>query len=66
MEKYLGIGFVILCLAILVGIIGIVQYQFHIDKEKVDISSGKTNTNNNSDTSSNEWGKPHSFILYVF
>ena len=25
-----------------------------IDKEKVDISSGKTNTNNNSDTSSNE------------
>ena len=47
MEKYLGIGFVILCLAILVGIIGIVQYQFHIDKEKVDISSGKTNTNNN-------------------
>ena len=66
MEKYLGIGFVILCIAVLVGIIGVVGYQFYVSKEKVDISSGKTNTNNNSDTSSNEWGKPHSFILYVF
>ena len=54
MEKYLGIGFVILCLAILVGIIGIVGYQFHICKEKVDISPAKTNINNNSGTSSNE------------
>lgn len=52
MEKYIGIGFIILCLAVLVGIIGIVTYQLYIDKEKVDISSAKTNINqsNNSPT----------------
>ena len=49
MEKYLGIGFVILCLAILVGIIGIVRYQFYIDKEKVNISPTKTDINNKSE-----------------
>ena len=54
MEKYLGIGFVILCVAVLVGIIGVVGYQFYASKEKVDISHAKTNINNNSDTSSNE------------
>jgi len=37
MEKYLGIGFIILCLAVLVGIIGIFRYRFYIDKEKADI-----------------------------
>ena len=47
MEKYIGIGFIILCAAILVGIIGIVRYQFHLDKEKVDISPTKTNINDN-------------------
>ena len=47
-------------------IIGIVQCQFYIDKEKVDISSAKTNTNNNSGTSSNEWGKPRSFYIICF
>ena len=38
MEIYIGIGFVILCLAVLVGIIGIFKYQFSLSKEKVDIS----------------------------
>ena len=38
MEKYLGIGFIILCLSVLVGIVGILRYQLYIDKEKVDIS----------------------------
>ena len=34
MEKYLGIGFIILCLSVLVGIIGILGYHLYIDKEK--------------------------------
>ena len=54
MEKYLGIGFVILCIAVLVGIIKVVGYQFYASKKKVDISPAKTNINNNSGTSSNE------------
>lgn len=49
MDKYIGIGFVILCLAILVGIIGILGYQLFINKEKVDISP-KANTNNSKNT----------------
>lgn len=46
MEKYIGIGFVILCLYV----IGILQYQLHIDKEKVDISPANAyiNQSNNS------------------
>ena len=44
MEIYIGIGFVILCLAILVGIIGIFKYQFSLSKEKVDISPNQANT----------------------
>lgn len=42
MEKYLGIGFVILCLAVLVGIVGILGYKLYIDKEKIDISPATT------------------------
>ena len=38
MEIYIGIWFVILCLAVLVGIIGILKYQFKLDKDKADIS----------------------------
>lgn len=45
MEKYIGIGFVILCLAVLAGIVGILKYQFHLDKEKVDISPATANIN---------------------
>lgn len=52
MEKYIGIGFVILCLSVLAGIVGILQYQLHIDinKEKVDISPANAyiNQSNNS------------------
>lgn len=51
MEKYIGIGFVILCLAVLAGVIGVLGYQMHISKEKVDISPAKANIdqfNNNS------------------
>lgn len=45
MEKYIGIGFVILCLSVLAGIIGILGYQLHLDKEKVDISPANANIN---------------------
>lgn len=54
LEKYIGFGFVILCLAVLAGIIGVLGYQLHIDKEKADISPAKANisqfqNNNNRD-----------------
>ena len=49
MEKYLGIGFVILCLSVLVGIVGILGYQLYIDKEKVEISPA-TNINQSNKT----------------
>ena len=45
MEKYIGIGFVILCVSVLVGVIGAIGYQFHMRKEKVDISPAKANIN---------------------
>ena len=67
MEKYIGIGFIILCLAVLVGIIGIVTYQLYIDKEKVDISSAKTNINQSNNSPTIEQGLSLAlFILYVF
>ena len=53
MEIYIGIGFVILCLAVLVGIIGIFKYQFSLSKEKVDISPS-TNTDNKQKNSTHE------------
>lgn len=37
MEIYIGIGFIILCFAILAGVIGFFKYQFSMTKEKVDI-----------------------------
>lgn len=45
MEKYIGIGFVILCLAVLAGIVGILGYHFYADKEKIDISPASANIN---------------------
>ncbi len=45
METFLGIGFVVLSVAVLVGICGIVGYNIHIHKKDVDISSCKTNAN---------------------
>lgn len=45
MQNYIGIGFVILCLSVLAGIVGILGYQFHLDKEKVDISPANANIN---------------------
>lgn len=50
MEKYIGIGFVILCLAVLAGVVGILGYQFHADKEKVDISPAKANINQSNNS----------------
>lgn len=50
MEKYIGIGFVILCLSVLAGIIGILGYQLHLDKEKVDISPAIANINQSNKT----------------
>ena len=49
MEKYIGIGFIILCFAILIWVIGIVKYQLHIDKEKINISPTKTDIKNKSE-----------------
>ncbi len=37
-KKFISIGFMFLCLAILVGIMGIFGYQLFINKEKVDVS----------------------------
>ena len=38
MEVYIGIGFIFLCLAVLVGMVGIVKCHFSLSKEKVEIS----------------------------
>lgn len=53
-EKYIGIGFVILCLAVLAGVIGVLGYQFHLDKEKVDISPAEAHINQSQNNSTNE------------
>lgn len=45
MDKYIGIGFIILCLAVLAGIVGILGYHFYADKEKIDISPASANIN---------------------
>lgn len=50
MEKYIGIGFVILCLSVLAGVVGILGYQMHISKEKVDISPATANINQSNNT----------------
>ena len=50
MDKYIGIGFVILCLSVLAGIVGILGYHFHLDKEKVDISPATANINESNKT----------------
>ena len=49
LEKFFGIGFVILCLSVLAGIIGVLGYQLHINKEEVDISPAKANINHFQD-----------------
>lgn len=56
MKIYIGIGFVILCISVLVGIIGIFKYQFSLSKEKVDISPTQANTDNKPKNSTFEWG----------
>ena len=50
MEKYIGIGFVILCLSVLAGVVGILGYQIHIDKEKADISPARANISQSNNT----------------
>lgn len=50
MEKFIGVGFVILCLTVLAGIVGIFGFQLHINKEKVDISPALTYTNQSNTT----------------
>lgn len=45
MEKYIGIGFVILCLTVLAGVVGILGYQIRLDKEKVDIRPATADIN---------------------
>ena len=63
MEKYIGIGFVILCLAVLAGVIGVLGYQFHLDKEKVDISPAEANINQSQKNSTSEWGESLTLFL---
>lgn len=48
-SKYIGIGFIILCFATLAGIVGILGYQFSINKEKIEISPA-TEINQSNDT----------------
>lgn len=50
MDNYIGVGFVILCLALLAGIVGILGYHFYLDKEKVDISPATANINQSNNT----------------
>lgn len=64
MEKYIGIGFVILCLAVLAGIVGILGYQFHLSKEKVDISPANANINQ-SNKITTEWGESLTLFYYI-
>ncbi len=45
METFLGIGFVVLSVAVLVGICGIVGYAIRIHKKEVDISPAQTEVN---------------------
>lgn len=63
MEKYIGIGFVILCLAVLAGVIGVLGYQIHLDKEKVDISPAEANINQSQKNSTSEWGESLTLFL---
>ncbi len=50
MDKYIGIGFIILCLSVLVGILGIFRYQFTINNEKTDISPATNISQSNNTT----------------
>ena len=47
MEAYIGIGFVILCLAILVFIVALVNYSIRLDKKELDIGPNKTTSSSN-------------------
>ena len=62
MDTFLGIGFVVLSVAVLIGICGIVGYGIHIHKKDVDISSDETNANKPKQLS--EWGE--SLTLFYF
>ena len=42
METFIGIGFIVLCMAVLIGISGIVRYCIHIHKKNIDISPAQT------------------------
>ena len=45
MDSFIGIGFVVLSVAVLIGICGIVGYGNHIHKKDVDISPAQTKVN---------------------
>ncbi len=46
MEMYIAIGFVVLCFAILVFVIGIFGYIVHISKKEFDAAPTTSNSNN--------------------
>ena len=48
MEKYLGIGFIILCVAVLVGIAGILGYHVSLHKEKIEITPADNSNQSNN------------------
>ena len=50
MDKYIGIGFIILCLSVLVCTIGIFGYQFTINKEMTNISPATNISQSNNTT----------------
>lgn len=48
MKTYIGIGFIILCLAVLTGIAGFFGYMIHITKKEFDIAPNQETSNSNN------------------
>ncbi len=39
MEHYIGVGFIVLCLAILVFVCGLVHYNLRVSKKELDVAT---------------------------
>ena len=48
MEIYIGIGFIILCLALLVFVTGIVGYTIKLTRKELDVAPTKSTSSSNS------------------
>lgn len=47
MEIYIGIGFIILCLALLVFVAGIVGYAIKLTRKELDVAPSKSTSSSN-------------------